>query len=57
MVYTPIRLEPHMCVCGHRIEDHGNEPDLPCLYCPECGAFCEDTTIPLIDVWDIEEKN
>lgn len=45
------------CVCGHRIEDHGDEPDLPCLYCPECGAFCEDTTIPLIDVWDIEEKN
>lgn len=56
MAYVAPTPEPHMCICGHRIEDHGNEPDMPCLYCDQCGCFCEDLTISLIDVWDIQEK-
>lgn len=55
--YVPAQREPTLCICGHRIEDHGNEPDMPCLYCDECGCFCEDTTLPLISIYDIEEKD
>lgn len=46
--------EPLMCTCGHPVEDHGMEPDLPCLLCGSCGQFCENMTIP---IWDIREKD